>query len=60
MINKEAMSLIRSYGYELVRQNKHFVFKHKTTGKIFVCAKTSSDYRVLRNIERDLKKLANS
>ena len=58
MINKEAMALIKSHGYEMVRQKKHFVFKHTTTGQLFVCSKSSSDYRSLRNIERDLKKLA--
>lgn len=57
MINKKALELIRSYGYELAREKKHFVFKHSKTGQTFVCSKTASDYRSLRNIERDLKKL---
>lgn len=60
MINKEVMALIKSYGYEMVRQKKHFVFKHTTSGQVFVCSKTASDYRSLRNIERDLKKLQES
>lgn len=58
MISKEVMALIKSYGYEMVRQKKHFVFKHATSGQVFVCSKSASDYRSLRNIERDLKKLA--
>ena len=58
MINKVALDLIKTYGYEMIRQKKHFVFKHTTTGQLFVCSKSSSDYRYLRNIERDLKKLA--
>ena len=58
MINKKALELIRSYGYQLIREKKHFVFKHQTTGRVFVCSKSASDHRALRNIERDLKKLA--
>lgn len=57
-MNKETMELIRSYGYQLIRQKKHFIFRHSTTGQTFVCSKSASDHRALRNIERDLKKLA--
>lgn len=60
MINKDAISLIKSYGYELIREKKHFVFKHKISNQTFVCSKTASDRRSLRNIERDLKRLQES
>lgn len=55
----DIFKLIRSHGYELIRERKHFVFKHSQTGHTLVCSRTASDHRALKNIERDLKKLAN-
>jgi predicted RNA binding protein YcfA (HicA-like mRNA interferase family) len=57
-MQKEIVKLVRSYGYELVRQKKHLVFQHPTSGQVFTCAKSASDFRAMRNVERDLKRYA--
>ena len=57
-MNKDIEKLVRSYGYELVRQKKHLVFQHPISGQVFTCAKSASDFRAMRNVERDLKRYA--
>ena len=56
MLNKELRKFIESQGFSLVRQKKHFVFKHDS-GIVFTCSKTCSDYRAIRNVKRDIRKL---
>ena len=53
--NKEILRLTKKYGYALIRQNKHWIFKHPT-GSILVTSKSTDDYRVLRNTEREIRK----
>jgi predicted RNA binding protein YcfA (HicA-like mRNA interferase family) len=59
-MNKETtkliVKLVERYGFVLIRQRKHLVFKHPN-GAIFVSSQSSSDRRALLNAERDLKKL---
>jgi predicted RNA binding protein YcfA (HicA-like mRNA interferase family) len=48
--------MVKSKGFVLVRQKKHYIFKH-ASGKILVCGKTISDRRALRNIESNIAHL---
>jgi predicted RNA binding protein YcfA (HicA-like mRNA interferase family) len=56
VLSKDIKKLAEKYGFVLVRQKKHFVFKHPS-GAVFTCGKSSSDHRALKNAERDLRKL---
>ncbi len=56
MLSKDIKKLAEQHGFVLVRQRKHFVFKHPS-GAIFTCGKSCSDRRAIRNAERDLRKL---
>jgi predicted RNA binding protein YcfA (HicA-like mRNA interferase family) len=56
VISKDIKAMAERYGFSLVRQKKHFVFKHPS-GAVFVCGKSASDYRAIRNAERDIRKL---
>jgi predicted RNA binding protein YcfA (HicA-like mRNA interferase family) len=53
--NKEILKLAKRYGYALVRQTKHLIFKHPT-GSVLVTSKSTTDYRALRNTEREIRK----
>jgi predicted RNA binding protein YcfA (HicA-like mRNA interferase family) len=55
-MTKQIVSMVESQGFALVRQRKHFVFKHPS-GKVFVCGKTVSDKRALKNIEKEMQRL---
>jgi predicted RNA binding protein YcfA (HicA-like mRNA interferase family) len=54
-VNKEILKLAKRYGYALVRQTKHLIFKHPN-GSVLVTGKSVSDYRASRNIEREIRK----
>jgi len=49
-------ALARSYGFELVRQKKHFVFVHKSGARL-VTSQSCSDWRALKNVEANIKKI---
>lgn len=55
-MSKEIVSIVEKQGFVLQRQKKHYVFKHPS-GKVFVCGKTVSDRRALKNIEKEAKRL---
>jgi hypothetical protein len=45
--------LAKQFGYELRRQSKHLIWQHCQTGAIVTTSKSPSDYRAIRNIEKD-------
>ena len=45
-----------SYGFALKRSNKHRVWQH-ASGAIVTTGSTCSDWRAVRNIERDIKRV---
>jgi predicted RNA binding protein YcfA (HicA-like mRNA interferase family) len=53
---RRIVKLAESYGFKLVRRNKHLVFKH-TSGKMLVTSFTCSDGRALRNVESNIKQI---
>ena len=53
---KRIIKLAKSYGFTLVRQKRHLIFKHPS-GKIITTSKSSSDKRALKNIESTIKNL---
>lgn len=55
-IKSRVMKLAKSYGFELLRSKKHLIFKHES-GIRLVTGKSISDYRALKNIESNIKKL---
>ncbi len=52
---REVLELLHNYGYSLVRQRKHRIYKH-ATGRIWVCPNTPSDTRSWNNNLARLKK----
>jgi predicted RNA binding protein YcfA (HicA-like mRNA interferase family) len=54
-MNKELKAMAKQYGFVLVRQRKHFVFKH-CDGAIIVCSKTASDRRAFCNIRKEMER----
>ncbi len=58
--NRRALfELVKQHGFVLHRKNKHYVFKH-SSGKTLVCSTSCSDWRSLKNVERDIKRLLSS
>jgi predicted RNA binding protein YcfA (HicA-like mRNA interferase family) len=55
-MTRKLIAMVESKGFFLVRQKKHYIFKHPS-GKMLVCGKTSSDRRALRNIESNIAHL---
>jgi len=53
---KRIVELVKSYGFTLLRQKRHLIFKH-SSGKVITTSRTSSDKRALKNIESTIKKL---
>jgi hypothetical protein len=48
--------MAKKHGFVLVRQKKHFVFKHYS-GVVFVCSKTASDRRAFCNIKKEMERI---
>ena len=44
--------LAKRFGYELKRQSSHLIWQHQITRAVVTTAKTPSDWRALRNIEK--------
>jgi predicted RNA binding protein YcfA (HicA-like mRNA interferase family) len=55
-MTKQLIAMVESKGFALIRQKKHYIFKHPS-GKILVCGKTINDRRALRNIESNIAHL---
>lgn len=53
---RRIVELAKSYGFTLLRQRRHLIFKH-SSGKIITTARSASDKRALKNIESTIKKL---
>jgi predicted RNA binding protein YcfA (HicA-like mRNA interferase family) len=56
MMQKELIRMAKKHGFVLVRQKKHFVFKHYS-GVVFVCSKTASDRRAFCNIKKEMERI---
>ena len=54
--NKEVIKLASSYGFKLLRSRKHMIFKHESGARL-VTGASISDWRALKNIESDIKKI---
>ncbi len=54
---KKLTILMESYQFELHRDNKHLVWKHRLSGAQIYTSKTSSDQHAMKQIERDIKKV---
>jgi predicted RNA binding protein YcfA (HicA-like mRNA interferase family) len=55
---RRVTELLRREGYVLVRQNRHSVWRHTSTGQQIVTAITPSDWREVRNVLSCVKRLA--
>jgi hypothetical protein len=53
MPRQHVKQLAKQFGYELIRQSKHLIWQHCQTGAIVTTSKSPSDYRAIRNIEKD-------
>ena len=53
-IRKEISKLMKKYGFELIRSNKHLVWKHKVTGKKISTSSTPSCPYVIIKIKKDI------
>jgi len=53
MPRQHVKQLAKQFGYELRRQSKHLIWHHPITGAVVTTAKSPSDWRALRNIQRD-------
>ncbi|MDC1061154.1 hypothetical protein OAQ23_00045 [Hellea sp.] len=49
---KELINLLSPLGWELHRQHKHFVFRHKITNRKLVTGKSTNCRRVYKNVTR--------
>ena len=54
-LNHQITSLMATHGFRLVRQTKHKIFRHASGAQVAVGC-THSDYRVLGNIEKHIRK----
>lgn len=54
--DKELKTLMGKYGYSFYRKNKHLIWI-RTDGLKYFSSCTSSDPHVLKQIERDLRKI---
>lgn len=46
---------MEAHNYELVRKNKHLIWRHRVTHRRVVTSVSASDHRALANIERTAK-----
>jgi predicted RNA binding protein YcfA (HicA-like mRNA interferase family) len=53
---RQLFALVEKHGFALHRQGKHYIFKH-FSGKMLVCSKSTTDWRSLKNVERDIKRI---
>jgi len=56
-IERERNRLMQSYGYTCIRQTTHMVWRNKE-GQTVTTSKTPSDVNALRQVERQLRRLA--
>ena len=47
---REISKLMKKNGFELVRNKKHLIFYHTSTGRKITTSKTASDWRTMRNL----------
>lgn len=52
----EIKKLCETHGFKLMREKKHFIWKHPS-GVVLTTAKSASDRRALTNIDRRIKRL---
>ena len=56
-IERERNALMQSYGYTCIRQSSHMVWRN-ASGQMVTTSKTPSDVNALRQVERQLRRLA--
>ena len=50
--------LMKEENYELVREHKHYVWKHRVNGNQYTCSKSPrNEWRILKNMKSELKRL---
>tara|TARA_B100000575_G_scaffold265455_1_gene242025 strand:- start:93 stop:350 length:258 start_codon:yes stop_codon:yes gene_type:complete len=54
-MGKEIKKLMKENNYELVRSKRHLIWKHRIFGGMITTPKTPSDWRALKNIQRDIR-----
>ena len=54
--NRPLQQLMAKYGYVLVREKNHAVWRNPTTRHQMITSLTAGDRRVLQQIEADLKR----
>jgi predicted RNA binding protein YcfA (HicA-like mRNA interferase family) len=54
--SRRIVKLAESYGFKLIRQKRHLIFKH-SSGKVLTTSLTCSDRRALKNVEATIKNL---
>jgi len=52
----DVKKLCESHGFKLMREKKHFIWKHPS-GVVLTTARSPSDRRALTNIDRRIKRL---
>lgn len=55
-VSRRIVQLAESYGFKLIRQKRHFIFKNPC-GKILVTSASCSDKRALKNVEHTIKRI---
>lgn len=53
--NRAILELAARYGFSLVRQKSHLIFRHPSGAQVVTSA-TCTDWRRLKNAERDFKR----
>ena len=57
---KQISKLASSYGFVLHRSKNHLIWRHSGSGAQVVTAKSTSDHRAIKNIERAFKRYQNA
>ena len=57
MRNNEILSELQENGWELIRENKHYILNHSESIRNLVIPKTTSDRRAIANIRKQAIRL---
>jgi hypothetical protein len=52
----ELLELAAHHGFELIRCRRHWIWRHQATGAVVCTSGSPSDFRALRQIERDMRR----
>lgn len=56
MRQQDVKKLVQGYGFKLIRQKKHFIWKHPS-GLVLTTAQSPSDRRALSNIDKRIRRM---